>query len=58
MTMSREQMIRDCETRLGLLENKLDSKYAESLKRATENARKYLWPVKEVAKLWEEIESL
>ena len=51
-------MIRDCETRLGLLEDKLDSKYVESLKRATENARKYLWPVKEVAKLWEEIEGL
>lgn len=58
MTMSREQMIRDCETRLLLLEDRLDSKYVESLKRAIENARKYLWPVKEVAKLWEEIENL
>ncbi len=58
MTMSREQMIRDCETRLLLLEDQLDSKYVESLKRAIENARKYLWPVKEVAKLWEGIENL
>ena len=58
MPVSREQLLRDCESRLDEVEHELDSNYVQSLKTAIRNARKYLWTIKEVSKIWEEIESL
>lgn len=36
----------------------IGSSYLESLYRALDNSIKHRWPVKEVFKLWEEVESL
>lgn len=58
MSISREQLLRDCEDRLAEVEDDLDIEYVKSLKTAIRNARKYLWTIKEVSKIWEEIESL
>ena len=58
MSASREQILRDCESRLDEVEHELESSYVQSLRTAIKNARKYLWTLKEVSKIWEEIESL